>query len=176
MREPAVANRYEPVEGGWQIWITRHPAAPRAAPGSGIGVVSPLPGASGHEGNPDAERRTPDDDPRRHRRPLYPPADRALLWKGADLAALARIGFRPLVLAYLAPRFILDFHVAGGHLGHLRLGWIDAAGRGAWLDAWSDLLVRYVDGRLDWRLRDESSRRQRSSSRPLPSRARSGRC
>ena len=52
------AGCYVPVEGGWQIRISSDPAAPRLKPGAAIGVVV--------------------DDPRTHRRPLYPPADRSL--------------------------------------------------------------------------------------------------
>ena len=48
-----VADCYVPVEGGWRIRITSDPASPRLKPGSAIGVVV--------------------DDPRQHRRPLYPP-------------------------------------------------------------------------------------------------------
>jgi hypothetical protein len=152
--EPGIADLYEPIEGGWQIWITRNEQAPRLEPGSRIGVVAPLPGSSGHEHNPEMEKRRPQDDPRRHRRPLFPPADRSLLWDRGQLEQFRRTSFRPLVLAYNAPRFVFDFHFAGGLLGHLRLGYVPRGEAGKWLDAWSDLLVRYVDGRMEYRLRD----------------------
>ena len=74
---------YSPIRGGWQIQITGDVSAARPAPGSEIGVV---------EG-----------DSRLHRRPLYPPADRALIWKPEQLAKIPRSSFRPLVVAYNEP-------------------------------------------------------------------------
>ena len=90
---------YSPIRGGWQIQITGDVSAPRPAPGSEIGVV---------EG-----------DCRLHRRPLYPPADRSLIWTPEQLAKIPRSSFRPLVVAYNEPRFLLDYHAAGGAMGHL---------------------------------------------------------
>ncbi len=156
MPRPSVAALYEPTETGWRIWITEDPAAPRAAPASRIGVVAPLPPSTGHELNPEAERRPVADDPRRHRRPLYPPADRSLLWDEAELQRLERVSFRPLVLAYNAPRFVFDLHFAGGLLGHLRLGYVAGSGRSRWLDAFADLVVCYADGRMDYTIQDEA--------------------
>ncbi|MFH1568103.1 MAG: DUF4450 domain-containing protein [Gemmatimonadota bacterium] len=147
-------NTYLPVPGGWEIRIAD--GAPDAGPEARrrIGAVTELPGSTGHEDNPDLERRPPRDDPRQHRRPLYPPADRGMVWAREELAQLPRLTFRPLVLAYNAPRFAFDFHHAGGLLGHLKLG-LAADGGGKWLDRWSGLAVRYVDGRMEYDLRDE---------------------
>lgn len=152
--EHRTADLYEPIEGGWQIWITDDEQAPRPQQGSQIGAVSDLPGSTGHEHNPGAEQRSLTDDPRRHRRPLFPPADRSLLWNRDQLEQLRRISFRPMVLAYNAPRFVFDFHFAGGLLGHLRLGYVPQGGSGKWLDQWSDIRVRYVQGRMDYLLHD----------------------
>ena len=157
--EPAV---YRPIDGGWRIAIrgrdaavtadaTTHSGEPRSP---AMGVVAPLPVDSGHDLNPDAERRSAEDDPRLHRRPLYPPAERRFLWSEVELERLPRMSFRPLVLAYNAPRFVFDFHTAGGLLGHLRLAWVAESGRSAWFDEWSDLDVRYVDGRMEYELAD----------------------
>ena len=126
-------NCYQPVEGGWEIRISNDANAPKLAAGSHIGAV---------EGNA-----------RLHRRPLFPPADKALVWTAEELPKLERCGFRPLVLAYNEPRFLFDFHSAGGLLGHLYVG-LTSAGASKWFHEWSDLNVRYVDGRMEYTLRD----------------------
>lgn len=133
--EPAatVANCYQPVEGGWEIRISNDANVPKLAAGSRIGVV---------EGNA-----------RLHRRPLFPPADKTLVWTADELPKLERCGFRPLVLAYNEPRFLFDFHSAGGLLGHLQVG-LTGIGASKWFHEWSELTVRYVHGRLEYTLRD----------------------
>lgn len=93
------------------------------------------------------------DDARLHRRPLYPPADRSLIWNAEEVQTLERYSFRPLILSYMAPRFLFDFHSAGGLLGHLRFGLVrDSASK--WLHDWEAIDVRYVDGRMDYTIRD----------------------
>jgi len=126
-------NCYRPVAGGWEIRISGDAPAPRPADGTRIGLV---------EGNA-----------RLHRRPLYPPADKTLLWTAEELARLERCGFRPLVLAYNEPRFLFDFHSAGGLLGHLQVG-LTCGPASKWFHQWSELTVRYVAGRMEYTLRD----------------------
>lgn len=130
---PVAANCYVPIEGGWCLRLSNASTAETGSPSSEIGAVQ--------------------DNARLHRRPLYPPADRSLIWNEAELQTLQRYGFRPLVLAYVEPRFLFDFHSAGGLLGHLRLGLVkeDTA---KWFHEWSDLEVRYVDGRMDYLIHD----------------------
>jgi hypothetical protein len=135
--EPAatVLNCYQPVDGGWEIRIPPRNTAPQPAPGSGIGVV---------EGNA-----------RLHRRPLFPPADKAMIWAPDELKRLERCSFRPLVLAYNEPRFLFDFHSAGGLQGHLQVG-LTTAGASKWFHQWSELHVRYVDGGMEYAIHDAS--------------------
>jgi len=89
---------YEPIPGGWRIRVSADPRAPRPEPNSQIGVVATSPSDKGN--------------PRLHRRPLYPPADRSLIFTPEQMPAIERCGFRPLVLAYIEPRFLFDFHGA----------------------------------------------------------------
>ena len=98
---------YEPAPGGWRIRISRAADAVRLAPGSRIGVVAPNAAYSG--------------DARLHRRPLYPPADRAMVYDDAERTKIERCGFRPLIVAYNEPRFLFDFHSAGGLLAQPRI-------------------------------------------------------
>lgn len=126
-------NCYQPIEGGWEIRLSGDAAAAAPAPGSRIGAV---------EGQA-----------RVHRRPLYPPADKTLVWTAEELPKLERCGFRPLVLAYNEPRFLFDFHSAGGLLGHLHVG-LTSAGASKWFHRWSELTVRYNGGRMEYTLRD----------------------
>jgi hypothetical protein len=86
---------------------------------------------------------------RLHRRPLFPPADKGLVWTEAEQAKLLRCGFRPLVVAYLEPRFLFDFHSAGGLLGHLYVGLVQGE-QGKWLHQWETLDVSYVEGRMEY--------------------------
>ena len=129
-----VFNCYQPIAGGWEIKISGDPSAPRPPAGSRIGVV--------------------DGNARLHRRPLFPPADKTLVWTADELKSLERYGFRPLVLAYNEPRFLFDFHSAGGLLGHLQIG-LTSAGASKWFHRWSELTVRYVDGRMEYTITDK---------------------
>lgn len=131
---------YAPVKGGWEIHLTGDKAAPRGDPARTIGVVSANGGYSG--------------DPRLHRRPLFPGCERTMLFSPEDLVKLERVPFRPIVLAYNEPRFLFDFHSAGGLLGHLMLGLVGADGASKWFHQWSEIDVRYVAGRMEYELRD----------------------
>lgn len=131
--EARAAAGYWPTAGGWEIRIRDEQAVSVLDREDSLGAV---------EGNP-----------RLHRRPLYPPADRALIWSPEELLKLERCGFRPLVLARNEPRFLFDFHSAGGLLGHLHLG-LTTASASKWFHQWSRLDVRYLDGRMWYTLRD----------------------
>lgn len=133
----AVFNCYEPVPGGWHLWL-KEGTTTRPDPQSRIGVVP------SHA------------NPRLFRRPLYPPADRGMIFSPAELSKLGRVGFRPLVLAYHEPRFLFDYHSAGGLLGHLYVGLVPENGASKWLHQWSDIDLNYVDGRLEYTLRDRA--------------------
>src|ERR1041384_141376 len=93
-------------------------------------------------------------DPRLHRRPLYPACERTMLFTPDELKKLERVPFRPLVLAYNEPRFLFDYHSAGGLLGHLMLGLTSADGASKWFHQWSEIVVRYTDGRMEYELQD----------------------
>jgi hypothetical protein len=54
----------------------------------------------------------------------------------------------------MAPRFLFDFHSAGGLLGHLRVGLGSVDGSGKWFHDWDEIQVQYVDGRLEYTLED----------------------
>ena len=146
-----IADCYRPSDGGWTIHLSPDPNAPRVAPGSCIGAVDRA--ASYGEGHA-FYRPGQGDNPRLHRRPLYPPADKSLVWSEAERAKFPQCGFRPLVLAYNEPRFLFDFHGAGGLLGHLYVGLILENGTSKWFHQWADLTVRYVDGRMEYALSD----------------------
>ncbi len=120
-------NNYIPIEGGWRIVLKENKALAKPAISSGKSRV----------------------DSRLHRRPLYPPADRTMIWNKKELTALDRVSFRPLVLAYNEPRFLFDYHSAGGLLGHLIIG-LKSKDKGMWLHQWSDLDVSYTDGHMEY--------------------------
>jgi hypothetical protein len=141
---------YTPIPGGWQIRITGEAQGTRPEPG--IGVVDRGPSRYG-EGHAIAGQAG-ENDPRVHRRPLYPPADKTLVWSEAERAKMAHCGFRPLVLAYNEPRFLFDYHAAGGLLGHLFIGLTLENGPSTWFHQWSEVDVRYVEGRMEYTLRD----------------------
>lgn len=130
----AVDLCYEPIPGGWEIRIPGTATTPTLDPASRIGVVQ--------------------DNARLHRRPLYPPADKSLLWNETERAKMPQCGFRPLVVAYNEPRFLFDYHGAGGLLGHLYIGLRAGQTDGKWLHRWTDLVVRYVDGRMEYEAAD----------------------
>ena len=152
-------DRYTPIPGGWQIRLRadafyqdiqqKNSAVERD--GRRVQAIDPA-----------TKRLTADapvglllDNPRLHWRPLFPPADKSLIWTDQEQTRSPRVSFRPLVLAGTVPRFLFDYHSAGGLLGHLRLG-LSGPGGGKWLHDWSDITVRYVDGRLEYELRDEA--------------------
>ncbi len=151
-------NCYVPIEGGWRLRIVTDAAGRlvcppgQREPASGIGVL--VPQARYGEGHAIAEGTDQGDDPRLHRRPLYPPADRTMVWSAEQTKKIERYAFRPLVLAYVEPRFLFDYHAAGGLLGHLFVGLAAEAGAAKWFHQWSELDVRYVDGRMEYALGD----------------------
>ncbi len=149
---PPMADCYRPIDGGFEITLTADPAVPRPATGSQIGVVDTARNSYG-EGHAIAGPPS-GDNPRQHRRPLYPPADKALLWNEAEREKLTLFGFRPLVVAYNEPRFLFDMHSAGGLSGHLIVGIVTESGVAKWLHEWPEITVRYVQGRMCYALSD----------------------
>lgn len=135
--EDSSVNCYMPTASGWRIHIVdgAAPACPEHS--GGIGLVD-----------------TARENPRFHRRPLYPPADKSLIWNEAERDKIARFGFRPLVLAYNEPRFLFDYHSAGGLLGHLFAGLVPRGESGKWFHQWSDITVDYTEGRMQYTLND----------------------
>lgn len=146
MEQDQRPNCYVPVKGGWRIRVTPHEGLP-AETGSEIGWAN--------------------GDPRRHRRPLYPPADKALLWREDQRASLVRSGFRPLVIAYNEPRFLLDLHSAGGLAGHLHVGLVHGD-EGKWFHQFSDLEVSCSSGCMTYNLTDPSFPGVRVEIKALP--------
>ncbi len=146
---------YVPIDGGWRVRLPATVGATQPNP-PGIGVIDAE--ARFGEGHGQTRSGTPTDNPRLHRRPLYPPADRTMLFSPDELKKVERCGFRPLVLAYNEPRFLFDFHSAGGLLGHLFIGLKTTSADGKdvarWLHRFADLDVRYTDGRMEYVLRD----------------------
>lgn len=135
-QELPVSGVYTPVDGGFRIHMES--SLPSASQGEtvAIGLVN--------------------DNPRLHRRPLYPPSDKSLIWNEEQREKMAHCGFRPLVLAYNEPRFLFDFHAAGGLLGHLFIGLMHEGGEGKWFHQWSGIEVRYVNGEMVYALSDEA--------------------
>ena len=127
---------YLPIEGGWFIHLSPDPDAPRMAPGSCIGAVDR--GSSYGEGHA-FYRPGQGDNPRPHRRLLYPPADKSLVWSEEERGTFPQCGFRPLVLACNEPRFLFDLHSGGGLLGHLQIGVVLKNGASKWFQKWADL-------------------------------------
>ncbi|NJD03073.1 MAG: DUF4450 domain-containing protein [Ruminiclostridium sp.] len=130
----SVFNCYIPEDKGFCINISGKITDSSTNDGKKIGIVN--------------------DNPRLHRRPLYPPTDKSMIWDGADLERLGPFGFRPLVVAYNGPRFMFDFHIAGGILGHLLIGVIVDGKTGKWLHEWSDIRLSYTEGRMDYIISD----------------------
>lgn len=129
-------NCYNPIEGGWSLSLSSAPNAEEMQMRDRIGTVSP------------------GDNARLHRRPLYPPADKSLLWNEEQRAKFPHCGFRPLILAYNEPRFLFDFHSAGGLLGHLYVGLIAPDQGSKWFHRWQNIDVQYVEGRMEYHLSD----------------------
>ena len=148
------ADCYQPIEGGWRIRLTDDPNAPRVPPGTQIGALNTAAGdyGAGHAFG----GQTGKDNPRLHRRPLYPPADKSLVWSEQERARFPQCGFRPMVLAYNEPRFIFDYHSAGGLLGHLFMGLTTEDGSSKWFHQWSELRVRYENGAMAYQLEDSA--------------------
>jgi len=130
------ANTYLPVDGGFHIRLSADSPPVPSGEAKEIGVVR--------------------DDARLHRRPLYPPSDKSLIWNEEQREKMTHCGFRPLALAYNEPRFLFDFHAAGGLLGHLFIGLIHDDGEGKWFHQWSDIEVQYVNGEMVYALSDEA--------------------
>ena len=150
----SIADCYFPVEGGWQIRLTDDLGATRLEPGTQIGVVNT--GASDYGQGHAFAGQTGKDNPRLHRRPLYPPAEKSLVWTEAERAKFPQCGFRPMVLAYNEPRFLFDFHSGGGLLGHLFIGLTTDDGTSKWFHQWSELRVRYENGSMAYTLKDSA--------------------
>lgn len=148
---PIRSDRYTPVPGGWQIRVQSDDEYRQMAEqlrSATPALIEPV----SNRLTPAAPIGTVVDNPRKHRVTLFPPAEKHLIWTDDELARSTRVTFRPLVLAYTAPRFLFDYHSAGGLLGHLRLGLVPAAGEGLWLHDWSRIDVRYVAGRVEYAL------------------------
>lgn len=128
------ANCYVPIDGGWRIRITE--PVSQGEPMNDIGVCT--------------------DNPRKHLRPLYPPADRGVFLERLSTEAVARYPLRPVILAFNEPRFVFDFHRAGGLLGHLLIGLAMENGASRWFHHARQLDVSYVRGRMEYALRDEA--------------------
>lgn len=146
-----VADCYRPIDGGWSIRLSGDPDAPRLEPGSKIGAVDHA--ASYGDGHAFYDAGS-GNNPRLHRRPLYPPADKSLVWTDPQRAAFPQCGFRPLVLAYNEPRFLFDFHAAGGLLGHLHIGLTQKGGASKWFHQWAGVTASYLNGRMEYLLTD----------------------
>ena len=94
------------------------------------------------------------DDARQHRRPLFPPAERSLVWSAEEVVQRERTPFRPLILPANEPRLIVDLDSAGGLSGHGMIGLAVDSGVSKWFHAWREIDVRYVRGCLEYSLRD----------------------
>ncbi|MEO6848542.1 MAG: DUF4450 domain-containing protein [Chthoniobacterales bacterium] len=125
-------NRYVPIEGGWCIRIGAETPIKKDSPDIGVCI----------------------DDPRKHRRPLYPPADRSVFLEQVSAEFVEKLSMRSLVVAFNAPRFLFDFHHAGGALGHLLIGLAKDSGESLWLYDFADIEVVYVNGRMEYELSD----------------------
>ena len=153
-------DRYMPIAGGYQIRLRADECYQGQTPLL-EGVDAPGPAHLVQGLLAKSVRLAPEDpigriasNPRRHRRPLYPPADKTLVWSDEERAGLDNFNFRPLVLAYHEPRFLFDYHSAGGLLGHLQIGLAAPGTGGKWLHEWSDIIVRYVNGRCEYEATD----------------------
>ena len=91
---------------------------------------------------------------RLHRRPLYLPADKTMIWNDDELKKLERLSFRPLIIAYNEPRFVFDFHTAGGLLGNLFIGINIADKKSKWLHQWSQIQITYSEGIMKYIISD----------------------
>lgn len=157
---------YEPVDNGWHVRLggddssQRHRVVSETPDQVVSGSPDPDTLATGLPGEPAAlpigviaSNDAYSDSGRLHRRPLFPPADRTLLFTPDELAQLDRCPFRPLVLAYNEPRFLFDYHSAGGLLGHLLIG-MTTPQASKWFHQWRDLDVSYVRGEMVYAIAD----------------------
>jgi hypothetical protein len=128
------ANRYVPTETGYRIRIAAQSGGGQEKATPELGVVQ--------------------DNARVHRRPLYLRSERALVWNAEELKRIERRSFRPLVVAHNEPRFLFDYHAAGGLLGHLYLGLVANSGKSKWFHQWEEIEAEYIEGRMEYRLQD----------------------
>lgn len=147
--QPAQTDRYTPIPGGWQLQIDKATDAGRQA--NSAKFVDSTTGRL----KPAAPIGWLKDDPRTHRTLLFPPADKTMIWTPEEIEKTPRVLFRPLVVAYNAPRFLFDYHSAGGLLGHLVIGIVPDGQPGLWLHDCSRIDIRYVNGRVKYELRDD---------------------
>ncbi|NLX14550.1 MAG: DUF4450 domain-containing protein [Phycisphaerales bacterium] len=150
---PIRSDRYTPTAGGWQILLECDEAYRETA--ERLRAAEPaLIQADTQRLTPNAPIGTLVDNPRNHLVTLFPPGDKSLIWTDAELAKSPRVNFRPLILAYNSPRFLMEYHSAGGLLGHLQIGLVPEKGPGRWFHDWSRIEVRYIHGRLEYKLTD----------------------
>ncbi len=147
--QPIRSDRYTPIPGGWQLRIDRTADARRRAD-----AARHVDAATGRL-KPSAPIGWLKNDPHMHRSVLFPPADKTMIWTGAEIAETPRVPFRPVVVAHHAPRFLFDYHSAGGVLGLLFVGVVPPGQDGRWLHECSRIDVRYVDGRVEYQIRDD---------------------
>ena len=72
-----------------------------------------------------------------------------------NLLSAERTPFRPLILPANEPRLVVDLDSAGGLSGHAMIGLTIDGGSSKWFHAWSEIDVRYVDGRMQYVLREQ---------------------
>ncbi|MEW6750330.1 MAG: hypothetical protein AB1505_05055 [Candidatus Latescibacterota bacterium] len=121
--EERIGDCYQPIPGGWRICITDDPAAAHLAPGERIGVVCALPGTTGHEHNPESERRPARDDARRQRRgdQRRPTAGRCIArWAGPgrDPSRLRAHGGQPAAVTRKRLPIAPGLRILWGAAGH----------------------------------------------------------
>lgn len=146
--QPIRPDRYTPVPGGWQLRIDRTAEVSRKSESAKY-----VDAATGRL-TPDAPIGWLKNDPHMHRSVLFPPADKSMIWAEAEMARTQRVPFRPVVVAHHAPRFLFDYHSAGGVLGLLFIGVVPPGRDGRWLHECSRIDIRYVNGRLEYEIRD----------------------
>lgn len=129
-----------PVKGGLRVRITGDKEAKRAEPGSRIGVM-PVDEVSG-SGLVGQNYIL-----------LFPPGDKSLIWNQNELKSIESTSFRPVILAFQRPRFLFEYHSAGGLLGHLLIG-LSIPNASKWFHDWSEIDLAYTDGRVEYVLKD----------------------
>ncbi len=136
-----MSSQYVPIIGGYAGEILE-------------GTVVPVARTTDIESEIPNDYNWSTDNPRKHCRPLYMPCDKQNVWEPAELALLERMAFRPFAAAFHEPRFIYDFHNAGGILGSLRLAIVGHISTSKWLHEWENIRISYVDGCLEYVLDD----------------------